>query len=146
MEKSQKNKILGIDYGDHYIGLAIFDSSVNFTYPLKTIKREKENVLRPSIREIADIVKNENITELVLGLPVNMDGTSGERAWKVTNFQKMLKNKLPDMKITLQDERLSTEEAKEILMSRGIKKEDMKMYLDQVAAEIIIKSFLAKRN
>lgn len=141
MEKNAKKKILGIDYGDFYIGLAIFDISVDFIYPYRTIKRDKENVLRPSIREIADIIEKENITEIVLGLPVNMDGTEGDRVEKVKSFLKMLKNKLPDMKITLQDERLTTEEAKEILKSRGVKKENMKDVLDQVAAEIILKDF-----
>ncbi len=144
-------KILGIDYGDFTIGLAIFDLSLDFIYPYKTIFRDKENILRKSLREIIDIVKNEKITDIVIGLPLNFDGTEGERIDKVKHFKKMLETKLNavDLKkdyeysidIHFQDERLSTKEAREILRNHGVKKENEKKIIDQVAAEIILQDF-----
>lgn len=88
----EKKKILGIDYGDFTIGLAIFDLGNDFIYPYKTIFRKKANVLRKSIREIVDIIKVESITDIVIGLPLNTDGTEGDRVEKVKSFANMLKN------------------------------------------------------
>ena len=88
----KKRKILGIDYGDFSIGLAIFDLETDFIFPYKTIFRDKANVLRKSIREIVEIIKIENITEIVIGLPLNADGTEGDRVEKVKNFAHMLEN------------------------------------------------------
>ncbi len=159
-----KRKILGIDYGDFSIGLAIFDLEVDFIYPIKTIFRDKANVLRKSIREIVDIIKQKEVTDIVIGLPLNADGTEGERVEKVKNFAKMLKNGLNAIsiedegkieivnkvqefknsncfKISFQDERLTTVEAKTILAERGIKKEDWKKNIDQIAAEIILQDY-----
>ena len=90
----KKRKILGIDYGDFTIGLAIFDLETDFIYPYKTIFRAKANVLRKSIREIAEIVKIENITDIVIGLPLNADGSEGDRVEKVKSFARMLSNGL----------------------------------------------------
>lgn len=138
-------KVLGIDYGDFNIGLAIYDKDVDFIYPLKTLVRKKANVLRKSIREIVDIVKDENINEIVVGNPINMDDTLGDRVIKVGNFIHMLENKLKTLgyeyKIILQDERLTTIKAKEILKERGIREKDLKKNLDQVAAEIILSDY-----
>ena len=88
----KKRKILGIDYGDFSIGLAIFDLETDFIFPYKTIFRAKANVLRKSIREIVEIIKIENITDIVIGLPLNADGTEGDRVEKVKNFAHMLEN------------------------------------------------------
>ena len=90
----KKKKIIGIDYGDFTIGLAIFDLETDFIFPYKTICRSKANVLRKSIREIVNIIHIENITDIVIGLPLNADGTEGDRVEKVKNFARMLKNGL----------------------------------------------------
>ena len=141
----KKRKILGIDYGDFSIGLAIFDLETDFIFPYKTIFRAKANVLRKSIREIVDIIKIESITDIVVGLPLNADGSEGDRVEKVKNFANMLKNALINAncepQIFFQDERLTTVEAKTILAERGIKKEDWKKTIDQIAAELILQDY-----
>ena len=167
-----KRKILGIDYGDFSIGLAIFDLETDFIFPYKTIFRAKANVLRKSVREIADIVEVENITDIVIGLPLNADGTEGDRVEKVKIFAKMLQNglvnanvvgananvvgakhceptrmgELHEPPIYFQDERLTTVEAKTILAERGVKKEDWKKTIDQIAAEIILQDYRQASN
>ena len=144
--KNSSIKILGIDYGDFTIGLAIHDAKTNFTYPFKTIYRDKPNILRKSIREIVSIIDSEKIDEVVVGLPLNVDGTEGERVDKVKNFCKMLNNKIDNENIAItinfQDERFSTLEAREILREHGIKKSEEKKYIDQVAAEIILGDYI----
>lgn len=151
----KKKKILGIDYGDFSIGLAIFDLETDFIFPYKTIFRDKANVLRKSIREIIDIIKIENITDIVIGLPLNADGTEGDRVEKVKNFAHMLENAIANAikknndvgasyaspNIYFQDERLTTVEAKTILVERGIKKTDWKKTIDQIAAELILQDY-----
>ena len=156
----KKRKILGIDYGDFTIGLAIFDLETDFIYPYKTIFRSKANILRKSIREIVDIVNAENVTDIVIGLPLNADGTEGERVDKVKNFAHMLTNGLanrtgelyepksctgefhePNIPIVFQDERLTTAEAKSILQECGIPKTEWKKNIDQIAAEIILQDY-----
>ena len=142
---------MGIDYGDFTIGLAIFDVETDFIYPYKTIYRERASALKKSIREIVDIIAKEGITSLVIGYPLNMDGTEGDRIEKVKAFKDLLEKKLAEdenlnrrgehVVINFQDERLTTKEAREILKSRGIKKEDEKKYIDQVAAEIILNDY-----
>ena len=167
----KNNKILGIDYGDFSIGLAVFDFETRFTYPYKTIFRAKANVLRKSLREIIDIIVKEKITEVVVGYPLNMDDTEGERIDKVKVFTKMLETKLIALKesggldyivnskvdkdsltnahlyipISFQDERLTTKEADEILSDREIQKSKRKEYIDQVAAEIILNDYVNSR-
>ena len=156
-----KNKILGIDYGDFSIGLAIFDFDTKFCYPYKTIFREKANILRKSLREIIDIIEKEKITEVVIGYPLNMDDTEGERVEKVKTFAKMLNTKIeclgdtnrrgehcePEtIPISFQDERLTTKEADEILKDRGIPKSKRKEFIDQVAAEIILNDYVSSKS
>ena len=146
----KKRKILGIDYGDFSIGLAIFDLETDFIFPYKTIFRAKANVLRKSIREIVDIIKTENITDIVIGLPLNADGSEGDRVEKVKNFANMLKNALINAncepQMHFQDERLTTVEAKTILVDRGIKKSDWKKIIDQIAAELILQDYKQASN
>ena len=146
----KKRKILGIDYGDFTIGLAVFDLETDFIYPLKTIFRAKANILRKSIREIVEIVTTENITDIVIGLPLNADGSEGERVDKVKNFARMLSNGIanrtdelyePAIPIVFQDERLTTVEAKSILQEKGIPKTEWKKNIDQIAAEIILTDY-----
>lgn len=146
-------KILGIDYGDFSIGLAVFDLENDFIYPLKTIFRHKANVLRASLREIVEIVLNEGICKIVVGLPLNFDGSEGDRVEKVKAFAKMLdtkvkssvnENGIEPIEIEFQDERLTTVEAKQILSERGVKISEQKKVLDQVAAEIILGDYRQK--
>lgn len=144
-----KEKILGIDYGDFTIGLSIFDLETDFICPLKTIYRNKANILRKSIREIVDVINEMNISEIVIGFPLNANGTEGDRVEKVKNFKRMLENAIVNnekaknkvIKIEFQDERLTTYEAKEILKSRSVKKEDWKKDIDQISACIILNDF-----
>lgn len=135
-------KILGIDYGSKTIGLSILNTEVDFIYPLETLVRERENVLRKSLSKIASIVVQEGITKIVVGLPLSMDDSSGKRVFLVKEFTKKLKLRVPkEVEFIYQDERLSTIEAKELLLNRGIKKENLKEKIDCVAAMIILEDW-----
>ena len=135
-------KILGIDYGSLTIGLAIYDVETDFIYPLKTIKRPRENILRESLREIADIIDKEKISKIVIGFPLSMDDSTNDRTELTKSFADKLKLRIsPDIEILFQDERLTTIEAKEILDMHNRKLKDQKKDIDQIAAMIILEEY-----
>ena len=138
-------KILGIDYGDMSIGLAIFDTQIDFIYPVKTIFRKRKNVLRKSLAEIEKIINENNIEKIVIGLPLNADGSTGKRVCETKEFGEKLKNRISENIIVLfEDERWTTLDAKEIIAYKGLKKEEQKKYIDQIAASLILENYKNK--
>ena len=129
---------LCIDLGDVRIGLATSDSMGICATGLETYRRcdpEKD------LNYIADIVKRENIGRVVIGLPVNMDGTSGERVEKARAFGDALKP-LVDAEIAYQDERLSTVAGEKMLIEAGMRRDKRKKVIDKIAATIILQTYL----
>lgn len=140
-----KERIMGLDYGSKTIGVAISDALGLTAQPLETIERSGENKLRRSLARIAEIVREKDIKKIVVGLPINMDGRSGERAALTLEFVEKLKLRV-DIPIVMQDERLTTVEADEILDESGVKRQDRKQFIDQIAAGIILKEYMEKEN
>ena len=139
------NKILGIDYGSLTIGLAVYDVDTDFVYPLKTIKRSRENIIRESMREIKEIIENEKITKIVIGYPLSMDDSTNDRTELTKNFANKLKQRInPAIEIVFQDERLTTIEAKEILDMNNRKLKEQKKDIDQISAMIILNDYKSK--
>ena len=140
-----KERIMGLDYGSKTIGVAISDSLGLTAQPFETIERNKENKLRRSLAKIAKIVEEKNIKKIVVGLPVNMNGRRGKRVSLTLEFVEKLKQRV-DVPIIMQDERLTTVEADEILDESGVKKENRKQFIDMVAAGIILREYMEKEN
>lgn len=137
----KKMRIMALDYGSKTVGVAVSDELGLTALPLETIKREKENKLRKTLARIEEIIKEKSISLIVLGKPLNMDDSEGERAEKSLAFKEALE-KRTGLEVLWQDERLSSVEAEEILADSGIKKEDMKRYIDSVAASVILREFM----
>lgn len=140
-----KKRLMGLDYGSKTIGVAISDELGMTAQPIETIERSGENKLRKSLARISEIVKEKNIQKIVVGLPVNMNGRRGERAARTLEFVKKLKTRV-DIPIVMQDERLTTVEADEILSESGVKKEERKRYIDSIAASIILREYMENEN
>ena len=140
-----KERIMGLDYGSKTIGVAISDELGFTAQPFETIERSGENKLRRSLARISEIVKEKNIRKIVVGLPVNMSGENGERVALTLAFVEKLKSRV-DVPIIMQDERLTTMEADEILDESGVKKKDRKQFIDQIAAGIILREYREKEN
>ena len=138
-------RLMGLDYGSKTIGVAISDELGMAAQPIETIERSGENKLRKSLARISEIVKEKNIQKIVVGLPVNMNGCCGERAARTLEFVKKLKTRV-DIPIVMQDERLTTVEADEILSESGVKKEERKRYIDSIAASIILREYMENEN
>jgi putative Holliday junction resolvase len=134
-------RILGLDYGSKTVGVAMTDALGMTVQPYKTIQRERESKLRQTLSEIAEIVEQYQIEKIVMGLPLNMDDTEGDRAAKTRDFAEKLKLRVA-VPIEFTDERLTTMEAEEILDQSGIPRSEQKKVIDQVAAQLILEQYL----
>lgn len=133
-------RYLAIDYGTKRTGLAICDAAETIVSPLTVIQGQKED-----LQKIIDIVKTENIQEIVLGLPLNMDDSIGHQAKRVFQFAEQLKTRL-GIPIHFQDERLSSFGAERKLAAAEFTRKKKKKRLDAVAAAEILDAFLEQKN
>lgn len=134
-------RILGIDYGSKTVGIAITDPMGITVQPLKTIVRDRESKLRKTLAEIQKIVEEMGVEKIILGLPLNMNDTEGDRALCTRAFAEKLAARV-SVPIEFEDERLTTVEAAEILDESGIKRCEQKKFIDQVAAQLILEQYL----
>lgn len=132
-----KNRWLGIDHGKSRIGLAISDELASFAHPYRTLQAGGTVMV-----EIQAIVAQEQIEGIVIGLPKNMDGTLGPSAESAKAFGQNLGRLLPSVKIIYWDERLTTREAQRALHAAGKNTKQSKKMIDQVAAQILLQSYL----
>jgi len=131
-------RYLGLDLGTKTLGLAISDRLGTIASPYKVLRYSDINLL---IEELIEIINKENINELVLGLPKNMNGSLGFAAERSMNFKKTLEAKI-NIPIHLVDERLSTVEAERVLISADISRQKRKKVIDGMAAAIILDTYL----
>ena len=138
-------RLIGLDYGDKTVGVAVSDGLGLTAVSLETITREKENHLRQTYRRIAELVSEYEAETVVVGLPVNMDGSEGERAALAREFANELTKRI-GVRTVMQDERLSTVEAAELLALTGRKRDNPKERIDAVAAAIILTDYLNQKE
>ena len=131
-------RILGIDYGDARIGLALSDASATLCGRAWTLT---EWNLERAVAAIADVVRAEGVERIVLGLPKNMDGTVGPRAEKCETLAKELEERT-GLHVVLWDERRTTVAAHEILHRSGKKEKKHRQSVDAVAATLILQGYL----
>jgi putative Holliday junction resolvase len=130
------NPILGIDFGAARIGIAISDELGLLAHPLETISAEKNAVSR-----IAEIIRAKKIEKVVVGLPRNMDGSFGAAAKKALQFVEKLRA-ATNCPLATWDERLTSVAANRQMREAGRKTKKTRAYIDQVAAQIILQSYL----
>ncbi len=131
-------RVMALDYGDVRIGIALSDVT-------RFLATGYENYTRVNVEadceHIANIVKNNNVKIIVLGLPLNMDGSSGDRVDKTYEFASIL-SKYTDAKIEYLDERLTSVSAEKILISADVSRKKRKAVLDKLSATIILQDYL----
>ena len=135
-------KILAVDYGDTRTGLAISDRTEFLASPVRTITERNAERLA---HKVADAVKEQGAELIVVGLPINMNGTRGPRAEKCEEFAKML-GELVDCPVEMWDERSTTVTAHNILNTTNVRGKARKAVVDTVAATIILEGFMAHRR
>ncbi len=133
-----KSRLLGIDPGKKRIGLAISDEDKLVSTPLKTILKKKFFDL---IKEIKEIIEENNIKGIIVGNPLNMDGSKGSSSQSSNDFARNLSNNI-SIPITMWDERLSSEGAFKLSANTGVNTSKKIEKLDQNAASFILQGAL----
>jgi putative Holliday junction resolvase len=132
-------RYLAIDYGEKRTGLAICDANETIVTPLVVIHGRKELQ-----KKISAVIRKEGVEAVVIGLPLNMDGSEGSQAKLVLKFAEQLREHL-DVPIHFQDERLSSFDAEQKLAAAELTRSKRKKRLDAVAAASILEAFLEKK-
>ena len=139
MTQRVMNPILALDFGRARIGAAISDELQLLAHPLETIPANKQ-----ALERIAEIVRERKVDHVVAGIPRQMNGQIGAAATELIEFVEKLREILPCPVVTW-DERLTTVAAQRALREAGKKTRDTRSYVDQVAAQMILQSYLDRR-
>ena len=134
-------KMMGLDYGSRTVGVAVSDLLGITAQGVETITRKEENKLRRTLARIEELIEEYQIEKIILGYPVNMDDSIGERARRTEEFRDMLIRRI-SLPVVLWDERLTTMEANDILIESGVPKGERKRVIDKIAAVLILRSYL----
>ncbi|MBE7004894.1 MAG: Holliday junction resolvase RuvX [Ruminococcaceae bacterium] len=137
-------KIMAIDYGDAHTGVAISDRTLTLCGFSTVVNAYRSEVV---IERIQALIAEHEVAELVLGHPINMDGTRGPRAEKAEAFAEQLRE-TTGLPVTLWDERRTTVDAHNILAANGKRAKERKKTVDAVAASLMLEGYLTfrKRN
>ena len=136
-------RYLGLDLGSRTLGVAVSDKTGLIASNLEIIRHNEE--YDRLVSDVKKLVEDLEIDEIVLGYPKNMDGSEGEKAILSKEFKENL-SKVIDKPIHLQDERLTTKSATDMLIQGNVSRKNRKKVIDSVAASIILQSFLDRRN
>lgn len=137
-------RYIGFDLGTKTLGVSVSDALGLIASSYKTLRFQENNFeeLLPEVQKILDEFKTNKI---VLGLPKNMDNSLGDAANRSLNFKELLEKNF-DVTVYLQDERLTSVEAHNIMISGGLSREKRKKYVDSLAANIILQNYLDSRK
>ena len=134
-------RIMGLDYGTKTVGVAVSDPLGITAQAVETVTRKDENKLRKTLARIESLATEYGVEKFVIGFPKQMNNDIGERAEKALEFGEMLKRRT-GIEIVMWDERLTTVEAERTLMESGVRRENRKQYVDQIAAVFILQGYL----
>lgn len=155
-ELRAKGSILSIDYGRERMGLAIADANAQMAQPLSTIERVNRN---EDMRRLRELVREHGVRQVVVGLPLRLDGTRGEMAEEAERFARRIQKQI-GVPVELVDERLTSWEAERLLEEmqgrfihaeksfggRKHKKGPERATVDAVAAAVILKEYLERQG
>ncbi|MCX6561859.1 MAG: Holliday junction resolvase RuvX [Candidatus Aminicenantes bacterium] len=136
-------RILGLDYGDRHIGLALSDPLFITAQPLDTIQLEGSDAVRKAV--VQALVRKHEIGRIVVGLPLRMDGSEGSRVEKTRAFAVWLE-RAAGVPVEFFDERLTTHQALRSVQEQKIKIKDRRSVVNQIAAVIILQGYLESRR
>lgn len=134
-------RIIGLDYGTKTVGVAISDGLGITAQPVETITRKSANKLRQTLARIEELIEEYQAELIVLGYPKNMNNTVGERGEACEAFKEDLERRT-GLEVVLWDERLTTMESERILQASGVRRENRKAVIDQMAAVLILQSYM----
>lgn len=131
-------RILGVDYGLARIGLALSDPTGQLAQGLTVLKRKSDIEAAHSVLQL---VREHDVGQIVVGLPLNMNGSAGERARQCRVFAELLQE-VCQLEVAMYDERLTTVAAERLLIEAQVRRKDRRQVVDSVAASILLQSYL----
>lgn len=134
-------RIMGLDFGDKTVGVAISDELLITAQPVTVVERERSNKLRKTYQKLEELIKEYEVEKIVIGKPLNMNGTEGTRVELTREFSAELSRRT-GLEIIEVDERLTTVEADRILEETGVASSGRKQHIDKMAAAIILQTYL----
>ena len=137
-------RIMGLDFGSKTVGVAISDPLLITAQGVEIIRRKDENKLRQTLARIEELIVQNEVEEIVLGLPKNMNDTQGARVELTMEFKESLERRT-GLSVQMWDERLTTVAADKAMMEAGIRRENRKDYVDMIAATLILQGYLDRR-
>ena len=135
-------RILGVDLGDKRVGLAVSDALEITAHGLETLLRQNKKQL---IGDLKAVCEREKASEVVIGLPINMNGTEGPKAKEARDFVAELQASL-EVPVRAWDERLSSRQADRLMVEEGLSRKKQKEHSDRLAATLILQSYLEFRR
>jgi putative pre-16S rRNA nuclease len=132
------SKVLGVDFGDRRTGIAISDETRVIAFPRETLECPR---LEQAAAAVARLAESEAVSDIVVGYPLNMNGSEGPRTVRTDQFMAEVakRTSIPQHKW---DERLSTKIAESVLIEAGTRREDRRKVVDKLAAQVILQSWL----
>ena len=137
-------RYLGLDLGSRTLGISISDTTLTIASAYKTIRFDEGNY-NSLISELDKIIKEFDISKIILGFPKNLNNTVGDRGNTTIEFSNLLKKSL-NIEVILQDERLTTVEATNYMLEADISRKKRKKKIDSLAANIILQTYLDKEK
>lgn len=138
-------RIMGLDYGTKTVGVAVSDPLGITAQAVETVERKAENKLRQTLARIEALAKEYEVEKFVVGLPKHMNNDIGERAQRALEFGQMLQRRT-GIEVVMWDERLTTVSAERTLMEAGVRRENRKQVIDQIAAVFILQGYLDSQS
>ena len=139
-------RVLGLDFGDKTVGVALSDPFGWSAQGIETIRRQDESDLKSTISRLSKIIAEYNAELIVLGYPKNMDNSEGLRCKKTVLFKKKLNENFPELEVVLFDERLSTVAAGRTLLEADLSRSKRKKIIDKIAAVFILQNYLDSKS
>lgn len=137
-EKGLQQRLLGIDLGDKTVGVSLSDTTWIIASPYQTLKRQSD---QQTLTQLQSILQDFKIGAIVMGYPLNMNGSAGPQSQKVMKFaEKLLEHQ--DIPLLLWDERLSTAAVTRTMISADISRQKQKQAVDKLAASFILQGVL----
>ncbi|MDP2981415.1 MAG: Holliday junction resolvase RuvX [Candidatus Omnitrophota bacterium] len=136
------SRILALDFGEKRIGVAVSDALNIIAQSVGTIERKG---IKNDLKKIRDLVREYDAARLIVGLPLNMDGTEGKSANRAVDFVNELKKEI-NIRVEMVDERLTTAQGERIFLEADLSRKKRKKNIDKIAAQLILQSYLDLHN